>query len=180
MPKRKRLAKRSNLLPIDPHIVRDANSLDEAVGPLEADLRRRVQECDENESGWAEHLLLLLSQTRRAIRRRDPELAATYALELGVTIQGFEWAFNFGGDLQRGVKFADGLQRAGAKKGKANRPRNIQMAKEYLAKLPSWAPKSETALMVRIGKSRGLGRSASIDAINEGIKIVRSKAIPNG
>jgi hypothetical protein len=67
--------------------------------------------------------------------------------------------------------------RAGPKRGrKPNVARNIKMAREYLQRRAGTG-KSDTALKVNIGKNYGLGRRASINAVNAGLKTVCSKTV---
>jgi hypothetical protein len=191
MPKRSKLGKRSPQLPILPFLYGDPGGpaakklnrrhLDDALKVLAGDLMRRMQTCDEDEGLAAAELDVLIRRTRHAIERGDASAAALWALKLGVTIQLFEYRFNYGGTLKRGKKFDEGLLHAAESKVNSYEPRNIRMAKEFQARLPSW-DKSKTTLMQIIGKKerRPLKRSASVNAINKGLKIVvQSKAEPD-
>lgn len=51
--------------------------------------------------------------------------------------------------------------------------RNRQMAQEFLSK-KSNSYKSDSALKAEVGKRRSLGRSASIDSINRGLKALKA------
>lgn len=57
----------------------------------------------------------------------------------------------------------------GGPKPGANLSRNVEMAREFLAKKPM-SRKSDSALMADIGKSRNLSRSQSIEAIKAGLE----------
>ena len=59
------------------------------------------------------------------------------------------------------------------------RLRNVEMAKEFQKRMPSWDGEQDRIDGTAIGKTRGLERSASIEAVNKGLKIVRSKAKPD-
>jgi hypothetical protein len=189
--KRNKLRKRSPQLPILPFLIGDLGGSDakkltrghlgKAIDLIEVDLWRRVRECDEPEGRGAAELLVLILRVRYAIRHGDAEAAALWGLKVGVTIQEFEYRFNYGSALKRGFKFEDALLFAAERKATSNQPRNTRMAKEFLKRQSSW-DKGKTALMAAIGKQQvpTLGRSASIDAINKGLKkIVRSKAKPD-
>ena len=188
MARRRKVRKRSPQLPILPFLFGDPGGpaakklgrrhLDKALTVLETDLWRRIQECDEHEGLGASGLWVLARRTRKAVEEGNAELAALWGLKLGVTIHEFEYRFDYGDSLERGEKFDEALQRAAEHKANSYRPRNAQMAKEFLKRLPSW-DQSETALMQAIGKKEGLGRSASIEAVKKGLKIVRSKAKPD-
>jgi hypothetical protein len=55
------------------------------------------------------------------------------------------------------------------------RNRNKQMAQRYLErKNYPWEDKSNTAIMEEIGKSHGLSRTAAIDAIKSGLKLLEN------
>jgi hypothetical protein len=185
---RNKLRKRSTRLPIVPFLFGDPGGpaakklgrshLDEAVAVLEADLWRRMRQCDEPEGLGAAALYVLSARTRHAIREGDAAVAALWALKLGATIQEFEYNFVYGASLERGERFDNALQCAAEHKANSYRPRNARMAEEFRKRLPSW-DKSKTALMEAIGKKEDLGRSASIEAVEKGLKIIRSKAKPD-
>jgi hypothetical protein len=187
--KHSKLGKRSPQLPILPFLYGDPGGpaakklnrrhLDDALKVLAGDLMRRMQTCDEDEGLAAAELDVLIRRTRHAIERGATSEAALWALKLGVTIQLFEYEFNYGDTLKRGKRFDEALLNAAERKGNSYRPRNIRMAREFRQRRPSWN-KSATALMEDIGKRDGLGRSASVNAINKGLKIVvQSKAEPD-
>jgi hypothetical protein len=94
--------------------------LSKAIDLLDADLYRRMRECDEREGLFAAELSVLILRMKRAIRLGDAEAAALWALKLGVTIQPFEHTFNYGAALERGEKFDDALQRAAESKANTN------------------------------------------------------------
>lgn len=79
-------------------------------------------------------------------------------------------------DIIRGRKVSHrvpGATRPGRRKGK-NHNRNVEMAREFLAwqNSPRRSAMSETTKKEEIGRRYGLGRSASIAAINDGLKKV--------
>lgn len=63
----------------------------------------------------------------------------------------------------------DGAKRAKAEQAKIRKQRDVRLAREYQARSPHprWKP---SVLMAEIGKSVGLSRSASIDAIKRGLQ----------
>ena len=179
MAKHNKVRKRSPLLPLRPFFFRDgATSVLEALNSVEANLFRRMKECDEDEGLAVAGVEVLLMRARRAMREGDIESATRWALELGMEARFVDYTFSYGAPLERGEKFDEATRRGGERKADSYRPRNIEMANEFQKRKQSWGG-SSTALMVDIGKARGLRRSASIKAINNGLKIVRSKAKPN-
>jgi hypothetical protein len=176
--KRNKLKERSPLLPLAPLFFRGSATLEEAMDSIEGDLFRRMQECDEDEAYWATDLRALLLLVQRAIKRGDAKSAAQWAFEFGMVSQFFDYTFNYGASQDRGEKFDAALQRAAEGRANHYQPRNIEMARVFQKKLPSWG-RSRTALMVDIGKAQGLERSASIEAVESGLKVVRSRAKPD-
>jgi hypothetical protein len=178
--RRNKVQKRSPLLPLRPFFFREtdgAASVHEALNSVEAGLFRRMQESDEDEGLCVAKVHVLLMRTRCAIREGDATSAARWALELGMMARFVDYSFSYGASLERGEKFDDALVRAGERKANYYRPRNVRMSEEFLKRWPRWGG-SKTALMKAIGKKEGLGRSASIEAVEKGLKIIRSKANP--
>ncbi len=69
------------------------------------------------------------------------------------------------------LKASAALRRGGRPKDDEKRRRDIRMARSFLDKNPH--PRfSESALKADIGRADGLGRSAAIEAINRGLKIL--------
>jgi hypothetical protein len=179
--RRRKVRKRSPLLPLRPFFFREtdgAASVHEAINSVEADLFRRMQECDEDEGLCVAKIWELLLRTRRAMSEGDARSAVRYALELGMMARYVDHTFSYGASLERGEKFDDALLHAAESKANRFRLRNARMAREFLKRLPSWDG-SKTALMREIGKKERLGRSASIEAVESGLKTVRSKAKPD-
>ena len=181
MTRRNKVRKRSPLLPLKPFFFSETDgtaSIYEALNAVEAGLFLRMKECDEDEGLCVAKIWVLLLRTRRAMREGDATSAVRYALELGMMARYVDHTFSYGASLERGEKFADALQRAAKHKANSYRPRNVRLAEEFLKRRRRWHG-SKTALMHTIGKQEGLGRSASIEAIESGLKIVRSKAKPD-
>jgi hypothetical protein len=68
------------------------------------------------------------------------------------------------------LRSVDGAKRGSAGKARATQARDIELAHEYLARRSKPGGQSNSALMEEIGKTIGLGRSASIAAIKRGLK----------
>ena len=106
----------------------------------------------------------------RATLDRAPREAAYFSFELGLIMQECFMKFRFEADAITGKKVRDGGARGGPPPGqKAERDRDL--AREYLRRQKE-SGLSATALKEKIGRGRGLGRSASIEAINRGVKIL--------
>ena len=65
----------------------------------------------------------------------------------------------------------DGARRSGNAREKQNKKRNVLVAREFLLCRPS-ARGSETALKAAVGRKFGLRRTAAIDAVNQGLRIL--------
>jgi hypothetical protein len=68
------------------------------------------------------------------------------------------------------IRSVDGAKRGQAGKARAIQARNETLVREYLARRSKPGGLSDSALMQEIGRSEGLGRSASIDAIKRGLQ----------
>jgi hypothetical protein len=165
------------MLQLDTESTMEAVSFEDAVRELEADLRVRWKgknlSGDARESVVAKDLLKSLMNVRFAIGKGDAEQAALLTLKLGCLMRSFEWVFCHMEDFYRGVKSVEGASLGGSRKSKAVEHRDIQMAKEYMTRSNSKSGhKSETSLIADIGKSKGLARSTSFEAVERGLKAI--------
>ena len=68
------------------------------------------------------------------------------------------------------IRSVDGAKRGAAGKARATQARDVELASEYQARRSKPGGLSVSALMQEIGKSAGLGRTASIEAIKRGLQ----------
>jgi hypothetical protein len=68
------------------------------------------------------------------------------------------------------IRCMDGAKRGPAGKARAIEDRDVKLAHQYRARRSKPGGLSDSALMQEIGKSEGLGRSASIKAIKRGLQ----------
>ena len=68
------------------------------------------------------------------------------------------------------IRSVEGAKRGSAAKARGTQARDVELAREYRARRSKPRGLSNSALMQEIGKSAGLGRSASIDAIKRGLQ----------
>ena len=72
-------------------------------------------------------------------------------------------------DMERGRKIREGAQRG----GRRNPARDLEMAREFNRRRVSGCSVSSSALKAEIGATRGLRRSAAIEAVNRGLQKLR-------
>jgi hypothetical protein len=179
MPKRNKKV-RSRELRLDLRATLEADTFEDAVGELEADLQIRWKgknlpgdaKRQAQERGWAKDLLKALMYVRFAIGGGDAEKAARQTLKLAAVMKRFEWAFCYGEDQQTGVRLSKAGHLGAIMKSGGTARRDLQMAREFIAQSAVVkGGKSDTALMADIGKSqqKPLGPSQSHAAVTRGL-----------
>lgn len=126
--------------------------------------------------GTAEHyaarLMLSLGLVRRAISNGNAAEAAWLACEYGRLTVEIGVIFEHEDDAIRGKKTAKGAKEGGRLRGRQTAERDKFLAREFL-KRSGGGGVSESALKARIGRNQSqLSRSASIAAIDRGLKIL--------
>lgn len=130
---------------------------------------------DDELKRWARQFLEAREHCRRLLDQGDADLAARFAYDAGWSLMMVNFKLNWERDALAG--------RAHRENGGEGRPRdpgvrarNIRMAREFEARRAAGlGAVTTTQLKVAIGKAVGLGRTRSIDAINEGLEFLSAK-----
>lgn len=125
---------------------------------------------DDSEIDYARRFLSLIRSIRDATARTNIEQVATWAFDLGALMREAEIKFEWEPAAMTGKRVRDGGARGGPPPGRTKQ-RDSELAQKYLRRQKE-SGLSATALKAKIGKDSGLGRSASIEAIDRGLKIL--------
>jgi hypothetical protein len=127
----------------------------------------------EHTEGWfADQILIHHNIVKNAISNKNADMAARFACQLGYLHCQAHMKARWEPAALTGQKVrheSPGADKGGRKSGN-NIARDVEMVKEF-QKSRQTSPLSDTALKQKIGaKAYKLGRSASIEAINRGLK----------
>ncbi|MFP1631220.1 hypothetical protein ACLB6G_05740 [Zhengella sp. ZM62] len=122
---------------------------------------------------FAQQIVQLHNIAKAEIARGNADSAARFAYEMGVLVERVRMKSGWEPAALTGQKVrheTPGAIRGGRQKGQTL-ARDVALAKEFLARR-SRSRLSDTALKASLGADHGLSRSASIDAVNRGLKKV--------
>ncbi|MET3521455.1 hypothetical protein [Mesorhizobium abyssinicae] len=126
---------------------------------------------DHSQEWFAEQILIHHKIVKNAVAKQDADTAARFAYQMGFLHCQAHMKAKWEPSALTGQKVrheSPGADKGGRKIGK-NISRDVSMAKEFQERRKS-SRRSATALKEEIGRAYGLGRSASIEAINCGLK----------
>jgi hypothetical protein len=143
-----------------------------------AQYRKMLRSATLDRASLAAHMLKTIDDLKRRLSRfersdldsaaRQNALAAVHsALILASQFHGWTVVDNEPA-IDARIRSLVGAKRGAAGKARATQARDEKLARNYLARRSKPRRLSDSALMQEIGKSEGLGRTASIEAIKRG------------
>lgn len=125
---------------------------------------------DDSPEGYAAKILECVHYIRLGLKNGDIDQVGLFSFELGACAKEAAMKFEFEPTWETGLKIKLAARRGGPKSG-LNNDRDRELAEKFLERQGK-SGMSDSKIKADLGKVEGLSRSAAIDAVNRGLKLL--------
>ena len=126
---------------------------------------------EDGEVDFSLRMLRLLGVIRKGIEAGNAPFAARFGMDLGMLLKEASYKSNWEHHALRGARIHESAKEGGRARKGINAERDLDLAKQYRERRKD-SNLSDSALKAKIGEKVGLKRSAAIEAVDKGLKIL--------